>query len=453
MTEQEHIDHEVQILLKQYGLDQPNLDPANDTKEESDPSEESPLNDSSQSLETENEGETRVLFSEQSVINLNCNRSKTPALELQKIAFDRKTEILCVQEPNKEKGKVTGFNEYKVIGHTEDPRALIVLNSDKAQMAKCEDFTERDIAVAYWYKMKGVLVCSVYREQDEDPKILTGKLERIHDHAKAKGYDMLVMGDFNAHSKMWGGYDTETNEKGDEIEDLCTRLNLDVANEEGVKTWRCLKKHDDEGNLLPPSQWKLMMDSTVDLTITTRRLSDCITNWTAKFETSSDHALVTVKMRLSKQKPTFTYKTDWFQFNRELRTKIFKYRKKITKNGVDMDTVQLTNVIIDLWKKNSKRIKMDPIKERAGARWMDLMKIRDICKEIETGIPTSRVDHETSLDIELKNGSPLSPASAKKAAKIEAEKEMTYENQIRSMHQRTYCDYIDHVVDPKRLAC
>ena len=72
------------------------------------------------------------------------------------------------------------------------------------------------------------------------------------------------------------------------------KLQVDV----GTTTWKRIRKKNKEGILLPVEQWKVIKSSTIDITLGTRRIADSIVHWNATFRTSSDHALVTIVLRL-----------------------------------------------------------------------------------------------------------------------------------------------------------
>ena len=52
------------------------------------------------------------------------------------------------------------------------------------------------------------------------------------------------------------------------------------------------------------------------------------------------------------------YKTDWFKFRIDLHKKILTIPNEWSADSLDRETERITNTIMDLYKKNSKPIKM-----------------------------------------------------------------------------------------------
>src|SRR6185503_3577305 len=121
---------------------------------------------------------------------------------------------------------------------------------------------------------------------------------------------VLIVGDFNAHHKRWGGDKTKVDQRGTELFRLCNTLSLNILNKEsckGVATYR-----------------KANRSSVIDLMITNR--SDLFHSLTVDSDTIklvSDHLplILTSQHQLPvvikcKPRPRYIWeKADWDTFN------------------------------------------------------------------------------------------------------------------------------------------
>ena len=188
-------------------------------------------------------------------------------MELQKIMDDTSCPIAFIQEPPKNKvGDITLFNEYKVIADNQ-ARAAIVINDTRAKVCSWGKHNTPDLAAAYWDIQGGIVLISVYFDQNEKIDITINRLNKIINEIETQGYNYTISGDFNAHSDTWGKY---TDQRGKAVEEFIIDNNLILHNENGTITWRNKRN-----------------SSSIDITLSSMEISHLIDGWTANFETSS----------------------------------------------------------------------------------------------------------------------------------------------------------------------
>ena len=64
----------------------------------------------------------------------------------------------------------------------------------------------RDMATGLWTKpdKDKLIICSAYLDQTGEINLDITKLEKIREYAATQGYELIIMGDMNAHSTLWG---------------------------------------------------------------------------------------------------------------------------------------------------------------------------------------------------------------------------------------------------------
>jgi hypothetical protein len=79
--------------------------------------------------------------------------------------------------------------------------------------------------------------------------------------------------------------------------------------------------------------------------------------------------------------PYYSIVSNWYMARKEMKTKTFKDIAKASNKTVDIGTQGFTNIVNDLWKKNSTKRIVNPVAVKAGARWMEILEIKDLKNE------------------------------------------------------------------------
>ena len=130
--------------------------------------------------------------------------------------------IAMIQEPMLSGGKPTGFDSKTVVYGSESPRAIIVtLNS--ANISLLDQLSNRDRCCALLFTRRDKLcLTSFYHD------INTLNLPIETDNILQITQNLILSGDTNAHSTLWGS--PATNVRGEKWEELIMLENLFLAN-------------------------------------------------------------------------------------------------------------------------------------------------------------------------------------------------------------------------------
>ena len=90
-------------------------------------------------------------------------------------------------------------------------------------------------------KLDGTLtvIASIYL--DINQHVIQESLKKIINFCSASKYPLILGGDLNAHSVLWG---SESNKRGEELEDFILENGLEVRNMAKEPTFRCSRGND-----------------------------------------------------------------------------------------------------------------------------------------------------------------------------------------------------------------
>lgn len=225
----------------------------------------------------------------------NLHRSEGPVPDLIKSLNSSLFSLACVQEPHYSYSKMSmlsGFKTFSVGGG----RAGIVC-SRNLTFWPITNMSTKDICVGLWTPTtrKPVLMVSVYLDGLGSIRQQITQLDKLTTYAEASNYDIMLAGDFNAHSRMWG---EKVDDRGDALEEWITSTNLALHNMGSVPTWSNYRSK-----------------SVLDLLLTNMHLTEHITDWKIT-TTTSDHRLLAWKIPLTATPPMIRSikKADWDLF-------------------------------------------------------------------------------------------------------------------------------------------
>lgn len=243
-----------------------------------------------------------------------------------RLAGGDNTDIILMQEPVAQKNRrIKGpngghtFHSSKQLNELPIRSAIWVRNSlIKSSKSNCfllEQFSDRDNTTIR-------TICSSYCPSidNNNRKIdnpISPILNKVINFCKANKLELILAGDFNAHSVTWGGFRNDL--RGKHILDFLMKQSLICLNDGSTATFAVGGKQ-----------------SFIDLTLTSRRTHSHIKNWLVNSDYSgSDHRIISFELSSS----TVIPKT--FRNRRKVRW------KKFQKIFVDKIVTQTSTAILE----------------------------------------------------------------------------------------------------------
>ena len=266
----------------------------------------------------------------------NLHKSTIPALELTELF--KEIEVALVQEPPVHKGKVVSFPGLIPVAAGDSPRAAIVTTRNSS-MTPISFLSHRDMMCAVWKrdKLKVVLV-SFYSDRTATLDDELEALNKVVEYATRKGLPLVIHGDFNAHSPLWGSPDYDGDGRGETVEEFIS-INGLIALNDGTPTWRNVNSF-----------------THIDITMINNAAKSFARDWSSKFELSSDHALITLKLPPAKRDMVWATKsTNWANYMAKLSSTDWEPPELWTADTVEKEANDITDLILRLWKKYTRK--------------------------------------------------------------------------------------------------
>ena len=289
------------------------------------------------------------------VTHINTQHSHTASLtlaaNLEKFYDPKIPHIVKIMEPlcNK-KGTLTDIpKNYKCYIKTNSkktPRAAILVSENIEQKVMFHDsLTDRDNCTISIKDSKVPdkrhYINANYLPYEE--KVGDNLLLKIMKHANNTKSGLITGSDTNCQSTLWGN--SNTNNRGRELEDLLNDENINIENTTHEHTWSA------RGHM-----------STIDLTLT-NGLAPNITNWQILQNVSeSDHSYINYEIELQAKptnRPTVN-KTDWNKFDKILKEKRANREQSKTNNS---RKIARNSRDIEYWTKNLNRDMKEALNE------------------------------------------------------------------------------------------
>lgn len=215
------------------------------------------------------------------IVQLNACRSRIASLQLRDYCRMSKADIVLIQDPLVQGGRVYGFEEQKcVLGHAQAGAAIVVIDED-LRMLELSRHTNQYIAAARISRgddADAVTVVSAFFKYNM-PK--PSFIEKLRDLLELEP-KTIIGADVNGRSGLW--HCPDTYERGRYTKGLIEDFDLAVENKQSV-----LHTYEREG----------MGASNIDVTMTTPQLARRVQDWNVQDTTDSDHNTImyTVTMR------------------------------------------------------------------------------------------------------------------------------------------------------------
>lgn len=290
---------------------------------------------------------------------LNVGRRTAAVDDLNLRVSRNEYEIIFIQEPCINKNKrikgITGGTTFSSLkSFSKSVRATIWLENNfliKSNPMLLEQFSGRDIATVLLNNIglndvrnRSIIISSIYSPYLNDENRINKHpfneiIENLIEYCNKEKIGLIMAGDFNAHSKIWG--DPKDDTRGNNLIDSLNKFNLFLQNKGHIGTYK-----DINGI------------SIIDLTITNQFYKN-MRNWKVDLiESFSDHRTITFELSCKKTEVPenrVKKKTDWKKFEIIMRAETKKLPLTIH-NQIELDYTaeKLTNVLIDAYNKSCK---------------------------------------------------------------------------------------------------
>ena len=285
------------------------------------------------------------------ILYQNCNHCLANTEALRSLAIEKKAGIVFCTEPavKKPSNNCYGLNGFpycqRIHSMKGKPRAAIIKIDKSLDLVECPDLTTPDCAVALWNIDGGIICVSLYASNDSDKPMSNyiTHLANIQNFAHRHNYEILINGDMNAETPQWGRRTEDiqylSNRRGLQLEDLVLQKAWVIHNEPGTTTFKRGKN----------------IQTCIDLTVSTAKLSLSLKEWRAEFTTNSDHAVLSVYVETSKKDPEEVLVTDTCAFNLDLAKGIWSPPNCWSAKILNDEAAALENKIRDTWKRHSRK--------------------------------------------------------------------------------------------------
>lgn len=230
------------------------------------------------------------------LIQINLNRSGAAHALLDQIIVENKIDLVIISEPYK---KIQKHDRY-IIDQNEDV-AIMIVNPN----IKYYQIIRKKGQV--WIKLQNFFIGGVYVSPNVDDGIYRAFIAELEETFRAGKMPVVIAGDFNAKSNMWGS--PQLNKRGEIVEEFIAANSMMVVNEGSAPTF---VRRDQQSHL--------------DLTLCTENMSNKIKNWKVMDEESlSDHKYISFNIELChRQTDTRTVKQRKWRIN-EKNLKEFRF--------------------------------------------------------------------------------------------------------------------------------
>ncbi len=218
------------------------------------------------------------------IAQANLQKSVVGVQEIRQAVHDNDVDVVCAQEIHAVDGIAMGFGIGGTIVHAppKDPHliaALISVHNSSLKVLNLSQFTNTHcVCVELRHSGESLYLVNVYCQYSEPLESMLHHLDVILSSLPAKR--VIILGDFNARSKMW--HDRVTDTKGLLLEDFVARHGLFIANMPGsLYTY----SHNGESN--------------VDVTLCTGNVLRYIRDWRVRDGwTTCDHRVISLELEL-----------------------------------------------------------------------------------------------------------------------------------------------------------
>jgi hypothetical protein len=198
-------------------------------------------------------------------------------VNLMKYAVDNEVDIICIQKPYIEQGRMAGIDsKYKTFtaGEARSRTGMIIITNRNIDATLISQLSEEDTITLEITRGDTIItLTSMYFDRQKPIGQDLNKVDKILQHSKKEG--LIIAMDSNARSTSW--HDTITNNRRKHLEEYISSKQLQIMNELSTKT----------------TFENRIGKSNIDLTIVTSNLLRRITDWKISEEESiSCHSII-----------------------------------------------------------------------------------------------------------------------------------------------------------------
>lgn len=202
------------------------------------------------------------------ILQINLGRGREASEVIKRIAVERGADIICITEPYH---NLQVWSDIGVCYGGEGTKACVVVRDEVEVVTHARSDHDKNCVYLRVQKgKKGLTIGSVYAEKNKPLEELLRAAENVVQNSKD---GIVITGDFNAQSQVWGG--STTDGRGEKILEWATENDLLILNEaDDLPTYDCSRGH-----------------SWIDLTIVNKEVS--WDEWQVlEEETLSDHRAI-----------------------------------------------------------------------------------------------------------------------------------------------------------------
>jgi len=284
------------------------------------------------------------------LLQWNCNSVRPRMIELKNFIFKNNPAIVCLQETKlkeKHKLRIPGYKSFRKdrpgdIGA--GGVAILVANEIPCQEFEVKTKTIENIAVKINLKGGDIDIINIYDTSGTYDVDNEDYNKVFQDRTKT-----IILGDFNAHAKMWDPSIPQNEKRGRDIEDYIIENDLVLLNLPGTKTF--FKSNGAE--------------SAIDLTIVHPQIAPKCTWSVQNNMMGSDHCPILIKINeeiiepIKKKRKFIFAKANWPLYKTKL-----KNTKINNNNNIEQINSDITKAIIGAAEEAIPRTKANP-KKRA----------------------------------------------------------------------------------------
>ena len=211
---------------------------------------------------------------------LILNKNSKANYELAQIMKQCLFPIALIQEPNVYAKGLTGFSRFLTVSAPlSTARRAAIIAAKSISMWPAPSLSSRDVAVALWKRgeiEQPIVLISMYCQNPGNFEHLVPALN----YAVSNNYQIIISGDANSHSTLWGYSAAEANDRGRAFDSFIAGYPVQCLNQGYKTTWRAGSRF-----------------SVVDVALCTSDLESQITSWKVTQNTSSDHLALQFNIR------------------------------------------------------------------------------------------------------------------------------------------------------------
>jgi hypothetical protein len=274
------------------------------------------------------------------IAQINAQRSRGAAVNLELLINKLNVDILCVQEPYTHKGKVRGYTTpgLRVIEPKRENSSVAAVVRD-SKMDVFQNSSLKTEHLQYFQvttESESLYIVNVYCQYSMPISSMLNNLKLVLN--KISGNQIIIMMDANAKSEWW--FSKESDDREREVEEFIAAHRLRVVNEPNN----------------PPTFMTTRRESNIDITLTSENLTRSVKDWKVDVAcTTSDHNLILFNIvNQDKIKNTWTTqesynmkRANWDKFKNLIESYFDEGTLRAIRTANANNAVHIFNIVLD----------------------------------------------------------------------------------------------------------